>query len=95
MIGCMHLVIENEFSYREVSSPIILLSGGEKSKVLLHLLISMLGLAVGLGMVHSSEGMSDAELLIQYLHKVCGKLRAMIQNDFGGDTMESEDLLIV
>ena len=78
VIGCMHSVIEDEFSCGEVSSPIVLSSSSEKSKVLLHLLISMLSLAIGLGMVHSGKGMSDVELLIQCLHKACGKLRAII-----------------
>ena len=77
-MGYMHLVIEDEFGCGEVSSPIILLSGSEKLKVLLHLLISALGLAIELGMIHSGEGISDAKSLIQCLHKVCGKLRAAI-----------------
>ena len=94
-MGCMHLVIEDKFSCGKVSSPIILSSDSEKSKVLLHLLISMLSLAIGLGMVCSSKGMSDAESLIQCLYKACGELRAMIWNDLGGDTMELEDFLIV
>jgi hypothetical protein len=77
-MGCVHSVIEDKFSCGEVSSPIILLSSSEKSKVLLHLLISVLGLAVELGMVCSSKGMSDAKSLMQCLHKMCGELRAMI-----------------
>ena len=64
----VHAAIKNKFSSGEEHYPVVLTGVGKEAKVLLYLLVGAFGLAVGLGVVSSSESMCDAKLVVEGFH---------------------------
>ena len=91
----MEVTVKNEFGSWNMSYPIIVARIGEESKMTLDFLIGLLCLPIGLRVVHGRQCMSDTEFRVECLHEACHKLWTTIGNDLGGDTMKSENFLVV
>ena len=89
------MVIQDELSSREVGHPVVMLGVDKELKMLFDFLICMLSLTIWLRVICSGEGISDAKPLIQHFHKLCGKLWALVRDNFGWDAVESKNLSVM